>query len=290
MSVTPESCCGEPLHEYVAGATDGFHVVKLFRCTVCGALHRTGWRPPAWGNKVAEVTHALDAELERAAAGAESAGETRGEPIDRPLGILLAACTRAEATQSRGVGWPQEPRVLARLHESPEQFEDAVVVPALEAAWTRVVESNEGRVLLSALSMGAGPGMGWGVILRAHDLPTGARVYSEERDFPEAGVFLVAMAYQPGDSADKHVVEQCLVDGDDDVTSALLNGSVEELRTILDRNQLVELLVEHFDRLAELEESTLAYLVEDVPEYLEPYSIDWKRWLVERSLPEGRRT
>lgn len=48
-----------------AGIPSGRHH-RLWRCTDCEAVTRTGWRPPCWINATQRVWMALSAELEDA--------------------------------------------------------------------------------------------------------------------------------------------------------------------------------------------------------------------------------
>lgn len=79
MTMSTQDCCGEPLHWLIAEATDGYRTWTLWRCARCEQVYRTGWKPPTWGNKIAEVCHNLGKALDSAVAAAYGVPDAKDE-------------------------------------------------------------------------------------------------------------------------------------------------------------------------------------------------------------------
>lgn len=70
----PVECCGVQSDWLIAEATDGRRIWRLWRCPRCEAVYLTGWIPPSWGNKLAQVCAHLHKLLDAAVAEAYRRG------------------------------------------------------------------------------------------------------------------------------------------------------------------------------------------------------------------------
>jgi hypothetical protein len=195
------------------------------------------------------------------------------------LEIITDAVADFVPESEAGIARPERKLVLERGYLAPDEFEYATEVPGLTKAWKDVGSSLPRRELLYLDSMGGVPGGGLTEIIRAHNLPGGASVYSEECEYPEPGTFLIGKADEPDYETDARVVEDILsVDGQR-LALAFFGAGVDELRTVLPRERLAPLLR---DALDEFDYESLELL--DPPEHLEPGSRQWSAWIIDICL------
>jgi len=73
-------CCGQQMDWLIAEASVGSQTWRLWRCGRCEAVRRTGWLPPTWGNKIAEICYHLGENLDAAIAASYGVGDGPPEP------------------------------------------------------------------------------------------------------------------------------------------------------------------------------------------------------------------
>ncbi len=124
------------------------------------------------------------------------------------------------------VCYPPEPLLIARggyeryvdSKLAPEDRLERQIGPGLEAAWDALTAIREVHLLAEDDGVGSHPFGGWEYALEAVDLEGRCRLYVEERagDFPQPGIFFLAVTANRGERADDEVRARWLSDLEDD--------------------------------------------------------------------------
>jgi hypothetical protein len=208
------------------------------------------------------------------------------------LDVLRDAIRRIPASAEGDVWWLEQKLVLARGYYAPDEFDfaDAVEVAEVEAAWGGIAGSLPQRELLYMYGMGGHPGGSWADIVRAHDFIRGTRIYSWETDIADVGqqgTFMIAATEKANEEVDAQVVETALSIREPrglELARSAMSGTLDEMRTVLPRQRIVPLLVDALDEVGDVfvdSDEILGHLVNEAPEHLQPWGMEWKRWLVE---------
>ena len=207
--------------------------------------------------------------------------------------ILLKAVQGIPASTDGDVRWLERKLVLRRGYYTEDfDFTEAIECSGVEGAWREIGESLPVRELLYMYGMGGHPGGAWADVICAHDLDPCLRVYTWETDIADVGqqgTFLIATSVNANEAVDTLVTEATLSTSDPrglSLAFGALGGALDEMRTVLSRERMVQSLVGALEQdigVSDvlLEGINLEDLKEGSREHLQPSNAEWKVWLVE---------
>lgn len=205
------------------------------------------------------------------------------------LNVILDACHGIEASTEESLRWLKRELVVARGDSAPERFNypGLIELTEVEAAWKIAGPTLPQHDLLYLAGIGGHPGGGWADRVCGHDLPDGSRLYTCEIDVADVGeqrTSVIALTETPNPEIDARVVELVLSINDPRGMRLALGavaGEFEHMATVLSRERLVPLLVQALGEVEEGFDFGIEALAEEAPENLEPWSPEWKTWLVQ---------
>jgi hypothetical protein len=188
--------------------------------------------------------------------------------------------------------WPTKLVAVARGFYAPDRFDfvDALEAPALEQAWAAISATLPERELLYMYGLGGHPGGSWADIVRAYELPRGDRLYGWETDIADVGqqgTFIFAMSRKANQDTDERATAYAPSVNGLGLARSALSGTLDELRCVLTREQILPLLTETLDDIGDVFlnfDDTLEELVRDTPDELKPWEPGWNNWLIEAYL------